>query len=64
MVEYSVSILHLNFTVTNKLTQEKDVPFFLCLTFILPELLKALLKVCADYFRILRNDFIILKKMA
>ena len=60
----SGSIFHLNFTITKKLTQEKGALFFLSLTCILSELLKALLKVCADYFRILRNDFIILKRMA
>ena len=62
--EDSGSIFHQKFTVTNKLTQEKGALFFLFLTGILSELLKALLKVCADYFRILRNDLIILKRMA
>ena len=64
MGEDSGSIFHLNFTVANKLTQEKGALSFLFLTGILSELLKALLIVCADYFRILRNDFIILKRMA
>ena len=50
--EDSGSIFHLNFTVANKLTQEKGALFFLFLTGILSELL------------ILRNDFIILKRMA
>lgn len=61
VLEYSISIIQLNFTVAKKLSQEMYAIFFLSLTLLLSKLLKVFLKTCTDYFRIVRSDVMALK---